>query len=151
MRLLRFATMAACLAMAGPALPAVADEAEIAEIKAAVVEINEAFSTGDAATIRRLAPPDHFSVTTQFLKPLTLAEQLDSLDEYERAPFDFTDMDVRLLGDDAALVTYENSYKEGGQYKGEPLAARVFVSQVWLKQDGAWLQLSYQETPIAPP
>jgi hypothetical protein len=133
-------------------LPAGADDtATIAELETAVIEINEAFSKRDAETIRRLATPDHFAVTTQFRKPLTLAEQLDTLGQYKREPFDFTDIEVRLLGDDAALVTYENSYRPGGYYRDEPLAARVFVSQVWLLQDGIWRQLSYQETPITMP
>ncbi len=149
---IRLAICAALLATLSPICPAGADDtATIAELETAVIEINEAFSKGDAETIRRLAPPDHFAVTTQFLKPLTLAEQLDTLDKYEREPFDFTDIEVRLLGDGAALVTYENSYRPGGHYKDEPLAARVFVSQIWLLQDGTWRQLSYQETPIAMP
>jgi len=149
---IRLAICAALLATLSPILPAGADDAAtIAELETAVIEINEAFSKRDGETVRRLATPDHFAVTTQFLRPLTLAEQLGTLGEYKRAPVDFTDIEVQLLADDTALVTYENSYRPSGNYKGEPLAARVFVSQIWLLQDGTWRQLSYQETPIAMP
>ncbi|MCP4303848.1 MAG: nuclear transport factor 2 family protein, partial [Hyphomicrobiales bacterium] len=47
---------------------------------------------------------------------------------------------------DVVQITYENSYE--GNYAGTPLSARVFVSQIWLKQDGTWKQQLYQETPI---
>ena len=49
-----------------------------------------------------------------------------------------------MLGPDAALVTTEQSYR--GTYKGNPLPGRVFVSEVWVRVDGKWLQKFYQET-----
>lgn len=149
---LRLATVAICFAMPCAIVPAGADEAEtIADIKAAMMEVGKAYSDHDVATIKRMTTSDHFAVARQFRKPLTVTEQIDTLSGYKREPFDFTDMAVRLLGDAAAFVTYENSYKEGDGNDGKPLPPRVFVSQVWLKQDGAWRQLSYQETPITPP
>lgn len=133
-------------------LPASADEAAtIEEVKARVHEVNKAYADRDAATIERLTTPDHIAVAQQFQKPLTIEEQLDTLGEYERKPSAFTDIEVTLLADDAAFVTYENSYADNGFYKGEPLPPRVYVSQVWELQDGAWLQSFYQETPIVLP
>lgn len=146
---IRFAIVAACFATLSPALPAIADEAATAaELKTAVLEVNKAYADGDAATIERMTTLDHIAVAPQFLKPLTISEQIDTLGEYKREPFDFTDIDVTVLADDAAFVTYENSYKEGGSFQGEPLSSRVYVSQIWLKQDGDWRQSFYQETPI---
>lgn len=120
-----------CLATLSPALPAIADDADtFVELKAAVLEVNKAYADRDAATIARMTTPDHIAVAPQFRKPLTVAEQIESLGDYKREPFDFTELDVTLLADDAAFVTYENSYKKSGFYRGEPLAPRVYVSQI---------------------
>jgi hypothetical protein len=54
---------------------------------------------------------------------------------------------VTVLGPYAAQITYENSFK--GTFDGKELPKRVFVSEIWLKQKGKWLQQFYQDTPIA--
>ena len=51
---------------------------------------------------------------------------------------------VSLLGPDAALVTGEQTYR--GTFQGNPLPQRVFLSEVWVRVDGQWLQKFYQET-----
>ena len=33
-------------------------------------------------------------------------------------------------------------------YKGKPVAARNYVSSVWVNRDGKWLEASYHETPL---
>jgi hypothetical protein len=149
---IRFAITVVCFAMAFPALPAIADEATtVAQLKEAVLEVNRAYAHRGAATVERMTTQDHIAVASQFRKPLTISEQVDTLGDYKREPFDFTDIDVTLLADNAAFVTYENSYKGDGFYRGDPLPPRVYVSQIWLKQDGAWRQSFYQETPIVSP
>jgi len=151
MRML-LAVMGACIATLSLAQPTAADDAAtVAVLKALVHEVNKAYADRDAATIERLTTPDHIAVAQQFQKPLTVQEQLDTLGEYKREPTEFTDIDVTLLADDAAFVTYENSYNDTGFYKGEPLPPRVYVSQVWEMHDGAWRQAFYQETPIVLP
>lgn len=143
---------AACFAILSSVLPAITEEAATAvELKKAVLEVNKAYADRDVATIERMTTPDHIAVAPQFGKPLTISAQIDTLGEYKREPFDFTDIDVTVIADGAAFVTYENSYKESDFYQGEPLAPRVYVSQIWLKQDGDWRQSFYQETPIDSP
>jgi len=51
-----------------------------------------------------------------------------------------------MLGADAALVTYEQSYR--GSFRGDPLPGRVFVGEVWVRSGETWLQKYYQETVI---
>lgn len=146
------AIVAACFAILSPVLPTIADEAAtVAELKTMVMEVNRAYADRDAATIERMTTPDHIAVAPQFRKSLTIREQLDTLGDYKREPFDFTHIDVTLLADDAAFITYENSYRESGHYQGKALSPRVYVSQIWLKQDGVWRQSFYQETPIVSP
>lgn len=119
------------------------------QIKALVVEINKAFAKRDVATIKRLARADHIAVAAYRGKPVGLEEQLKSQSELKRQPSDFSPINVTMLGDSAALVTFENSLK--GTWKGKPLPARVFVSEIWIHQDGKWRQRFYQETPIDSP
>jgi ketosteroid isomerase-like protein len=130
--------------------PTAADEAEtMAEVKAAVTEIEQAFIDQDVTTIERMFTPDHISIAERYSGAVHVPEQLETIDVLKRESFDLTPLDVRLLGADAALVTYQQSYS--GTYEGKALPPRVFVSQIWLKQDGAWRQLLYQETQIPPP
>ncbi len=39
--------------------------------------------------------------------------------------------------------------KTVGTYKGKPLPAKVYVTEIWVKRDGRWLQCLYQETPLS--
>jgi len=139
--------LAVCLL---PVWTATADEAEsIAEVKAAVAAIEQAFADQDLPTIERMFTSDHISIATRYGGPVLLPEQFATVDRLKRTTFDVTPYHVRMIGDDAAMVTYEQSYD--GTYDGEPLPPRVVVSQIWLMEEGAWKQLLYQETPIAPP
>ena len=146
----RLIILVAFAALVGFGTSGHADEtATMDKIKALVVEINEAFANQDVATIKRLARPDHIAIAAYRGKPARLEEQLKSLSELKRQPSDYSPINVTMLGDSAALVTFENSLK--GTWKGKPLPARVFVSEVWIHQDGNWRQRLYQETPIDPP
>jgi hypothetical protein len=78
-----------------------------------------------------------------------LPEQFETIAALKRKTFDVTPLDATLLGTDTALVTYEESYS--GTFEGEALPSRVFISQIWVKRDGAWRQRFFQETPIASP
>lgn len=141
------AALAVCLFHA---LPATADEAEsIAAVKAAVAKIEKAFAEQDTATIASMFTPDHISIATRYGGAVRLPDQLDTIPVLERTTSGVSPLKVTLFREDAALVNYEQTYS--GTYDGKALPSRVAVSQIWLKQDGDWRQLLYQETPIAPP
>ena len=125
------------------------DAATANEIRAAVQKIEKAFADQDVVTIERMYAPDHISIAARYGGALRMPEQLETIVRLKRTTFDVSLLDVKLLSTDAALVTYEESYS--GTYEGETLPPRVFISQIWLKQDGAWRQSFYQETPIAQP
>ena len=124
LRLTLLAALAVCLF---PVRAATADEAEsIAEVKAAVAAIEQAFADQDLPTIERMFTPDHISIATRYGGPVRLPEQFATVDALKRKTFDVTPYEVRLIGDDAAMVTYEQSYS--GTYDGGPLPPRVVVS-----------------------
>ena len=123
------------------------DAATIDEIRSAVFELDRAFTDHDTATIERMVTPDHVAVAARFNGEIALAEQTATVDAMQRTVSDYSPVDVRLLGDDAAFVTFEKSYT--GTFAGKALIPRVFVSEVWLRQEGTWRQWFYQETPVA--
>jgi len=53
---------------------------------------------------------------------------------------------VQQLGPNYAFVTYESTmqFPQGSptRYK------RVFIGELWTKQDGQWRMMRYQETPV---
>jgi hypothetical protein len=53
---------------------------------------------------------------------------------------------VSLLGDDAALRTFTADLK--GSFKGKPLPAKVFATEILVKREGKWIERFYQVTPM---
>lgn len=126
---------------------AVADDAAVIEkIKQAASVLDQAFTRQDAALIESMVTSDHLATTPYYGKSVDIAEQIETLDEFKARLFDVTNEKVDLLGDGAALIMFEKSYE--GTFKGAPLPKRVFVSSLWEKSDGKWLQRLYQETAI---
>lgn len=146
---IRYCAAAAVAAFLIQAPPATADDMTAAtEIKAAKTTLDDAFARRDAATIEKMVTADHVATTTYYGRPFTTADELATLAEFDARYFDFTDLEVTMLAPDSAMITFENSYD--GTFEGRPLPERVFVTEIWLKQDGQWLQRLYQETPIEP-
>jgi hypothetical protein len=140
---------AACAIVVVMSTAAMADDASIiAEVTAAKTTLDQAFQDRDAAKIESMVTADHLSVTSYYDVPFTTDDQLATLSEFQAHYFDFSEPTVTLFSEDAAMVTFENSYS--GTFQGRPLPQRVFVSEIWEKHDGKWLQGLYQETPIAP-
>ena len=55
---------------------------------------------------------------------------------------------VSLLGSDAAAITF--TAKNEGAFKGRPLPSPVFVTSLYVKRDGKWLERLYQTTVLKP-
>lgn len=142
MKVIRAGFVLAALVLA--AWPAVADD--VADIEAQRSALGAAYAAGNGEVVRALLTPDQRSVTFAYEGALTVDEQIAVLKDLDVEVYDALPPDVGLLGADAALVTYEQSYR--GTFKGNPLPGRVFVGEVWVKVDGRWLQKFYQETII---
>jgi hypothetical protein len=130
------------------AFPASADDGALADaLSDASARLDQAFVDHDTDTIASLTTADHIAVTLFYGAPYTMADQLAVLDrliitEVERSP-----TSTVALGSDAAMVTYENSYR--GRFGDTPLSEHVFVTEIWVRQDGIWRQRLFQETPVA--
>jgi ketosteroid isomerase-like protein len=126
-----------------------ADEASVHDdVKQAQVRLDQAFVQQDSAAIMALVTADQVAITPYLRRPVPIAGQIETLAAFKARLFDITPAEVDLIGEGAALLTYEKSYE--GTFEGRPLPARVFVSSLWEKEDGKWRQRLYQETAIDP-
>ena len=122
------------------------DEGAVKEIQQAMQGLNDAFAKGDAAAIRRLTTEEHVAITPYYGGPVVRADQLKNLSDLKVPDYKAGEIKVTLITPDAALVTFPLTQK--GTYKGKPVAAKNHVAAVWVNRDGAWLEVSYQETPV---
>ncbi len=117
------------------------------EVTAALERLNNAFTTHDASTITSLMLPNHLAITP-WAGRQTREEQVSTLGELRLEHYTPGPTTLTPIGDDGVLVTYTLGMK--GDFKGKPLASQSFVAAVWVKADGAWKELHYQETALAP-
>ena len=115
------------------------------EVKAAADALNAAFEKHDAKSIRVLMTPDHLAITPYAGKQ-RVKDQIRTLpvlkyDKYSAGP-----MSMNVVNDNCVLVTYAIELK--GTYQGKPLPSHSLVASLWVKNDGKWRELHYQETPV---
>ena len=128
---------------------ALAGDAETIEaINASSNALDKAFEQNDKAAIKALMTPDHISVTPYYDRPQTTDDQIASLPELKWDQRNVSNVKVSLLGDDAALRTFTADLK--GSFKGKPLPAKVFATEILVKCDGKWIERFYQVTTLKP-
>lgn len=128
-------------------LPVLANSDAKAEINAAINRLAQAFVSGDPADISALMTADHLAITPYYGRPYSVEEQVGTLDGFK---FELTEMGehhIELIDENTALVTAQS--KVSGSFKGKPIPEEIFVTQIWVKREGTWLQLLYQETDIS--
>ena len=126
---------------------ALAGDAETIEaINASSNALDKAFE--QKAAIKALMTPDHISVTPYYDGPQTTDDQIASLPELKWDQRIVSNVKVSLLGDDAALRIFTADLK--GSFKGKPLPAKVFATEILVKRDGKWIERFYQVTTLKP-
>jgi len=137
------------IVVASSLLPARAGDAEtIDAINQAAAALDQAFERQDKDAVTKLMTPDHVAVTPYYDGVQSVADQLGSLPELKYGQTVIGDVAVTLLGPDAAMRTF--AAKLTGSFQGKPIPADVFVSEVWVKRDGAWQEKFYQVTALQP-
>jgi hypothetical protein len=145
----KIAAIVSLILVAAGVAPARADEAETREsINKAATALDQAFARQDKAA-KQLMTPDHLAVTPYYRGPQNISDQSDSLRElkYEQTILG-EGVPVMLLGPDAAMRIFAAELKGG--FKGQKLPALVYVSEIWVKDDGAWREKFYQATTLRP-
>lgn len=117
----------------------------VKEVESALDALNAAFTAQDAAKIRALMTPDHLAITTYGGKQ-TVEEQLQNLAELKYDEYSAGPMSARVISENCVIINYALGTK--GTYQGKPLPARCLVTSVWVKNDGNWQEMNYQETAL---
>ena len=144
----RFAALLSLLVLIGlGALPANAAEVDAAAVNAAAKALDDAFASGDAASIKKLMTPDHVSVTPYYDGPQSTDDQIASLPELKWTETIDGTVEVSPLGPDAAMRNFISNLD--GTFQGKTLPAKVYVTEILVKRDGAWVERFYQVTTLA--
>ena len=146
----RIAAIFSLIILVASGLPlAHAGEAETVDaLNKAAAGLDQAFERQDVEAVKRLMTPDHVAVTPYYDGVQTVADQLASLPELKYEQTVVGEVAVTLLGTDAAMRTFTAKLK--GSFQGKPIPADVFVSEIWVKRDGAWQERFYQVTTLKP-
>lgn len=123
-----------------------AEPAVVAEVNKAAGALDAAFERQDAQAITQSMTADHVAVTPYYDAPLNVAEQLATLSDLKYAQTDLSEPEVTLLAPGVALRTFRA--RLDGTFKGRPIAPDVFVSQLLVKESGAWKERFYQVTAL---
>ena len=115
------------------------------ELLATVQLLDEAFVARDAKTIRKFAAPNHISIASRY-QFFNLDDQLKTLSKLKLSSNKSGPKKVIWISADVALVTYEA--KLVGTYAGKRIDSRVRVLTTWVRRDGKWIEISYQETAL---
>lgn len=108
-------------------------------------KLSNAFVTKDVETIRLLMSKDHVAILNNGHRK-TGEEELNSLADLNLTEYTMDHVKVAMPTKDMVIVTYQ-AHQEG-TWKGMPLPLDLMVSSVWANQNGKWLEVLYQETPV---
>jgi hypothetical protein len=144
-RLLALAAALAVLVLAAGPRAASAAGADPA-LLAAMDQLNKAFETEDRAAIERLVTPDHKAVGPIYPGAVDLARQFALFPEVHYSATLVSGPMVEMLSPDAALVNLELAID--GSFRGQALPKRSYVTAIWVRVGGRWLQKLYQETAV---
>jgi uncharacterized protein (TIGR02246 family) len=140
--------------LAAALLPAsVSPAAAQDDMETAIVEVERslwnAWKAGDFDAFRRSMAEN--AVNTG---PMGVMAGRDAMVDYMEAhpceveSFALSDFQVHPLTGDAAILTYRA--EQSAVCDGEALPGRVWVSSVYVNENGEWKAAAYHETPAAP-
>ncbi|GFZ96731.1 nuclear transport factor 2 family protein [Dyella caseinilytica] len=100
----------------------------------------------NAAAYRALHAPDFFTVDATGVvdRADSEASAMDSNVRFDQCKL--SGFDVHFVAEAAALVTYH--VKAAGLDHGKAFQLDSYVSSLWMKRDGKWLNVFYQATPV---
>ena len=108
-------------------------------------KLNDAFVMKDVETMRLLMSKDHVAILNRGQR-LTGEEQLNALADLNLTQYTMDHVKVAQPTKDMVIITYQANQK--GTWKGKTLPSHIMVSSVWANQNGKWLEVLYQETPV---
>jgi len=140
-------TAAACFIASAP-LARAGDAETIAAVNKASAALDAAFESRNAEAVKAMMTPDHEAVTPYYDGPKSVSAQIASISDLTYEQTIVGETRVQLLGPGAAIRTFKA--KLDGTFKGRPIAPRVFVTSIMVKDGDAWLERFYQVTAMEP-
>jgi imidazolonepropionase-like amidohydrolase len=115
-----------------------------AEILASELRTWELEKKKDKTGYAALMAPGYVAITDRGIMDTAL--NLREIDDLAVEDYSPTDVHVRKIGQEVALLTYNVGWK--GLYSGKPLAQNDYAAAIWIKRGNVWLDGLYQETPM---
>ena len=147
----RSVILGGAVALAGPAVPALAQSPDIAKLRDKLMELEKAswgyMRDKNYDGMKNFLADDGLLIFwdgTRFNKRQTLELMKDfSLQSLTIEPT----YAVRMLSPDVATLLYRVTYASAVK-GGKPETIKVLSSSVYARRDGKWRSVLYQETPI---
>jgi hypothetical protein len=71
-------------------------------------------------------------------------QNVAEIDSLIKESYELSDFQVHAISNDVVFLTYRAELK--GTYKGNRIDGTFFISSVWAKRQGKWLNVLYHET-----
>jgi hypothetical protein len=120
-----------------------------AAIATAAEALDRAFERQDKDAAAKLLTMEHLAVTPYYKGPQNVADQLRTLSELKYQQTILGEgVPIIMLCDEAAMRIYAAELR--GSFKDQKLPPLVYVSEIWVKREGAWRESFYQATAFRP-
>jgi uncharacterized protein (TIGR02246 family) len=118
---------------------------DVDEVERSVRSIQAAFDKKDREALLKLMTDDHESIMT-FDHTSNANELLKSLPDYNFSEYKISEQRIKFVTEEVAFASHHATIK--GTFKGKEVPSPVYVTTVWLKRGGKWVEAFYQETPL---
>jgi len=102
----------------------------------------EALKAKDATTYERLLAEDFVRVGADGVT--TKSGEKNDIDQLTMDTYKWEGLQVVHFTPDVTLLAYKATQKT--TYRGQPLPSPTWISSLWIKRNGTWLNFFYQET-----
>ena len=94
----------------------------------------EAIQRKDTAALERILAPE-YTYTASGQGRWTRQGWLETVAIYDIHRFEFVEIDVRVYGDAAVVLSH---YRQDGSVGGAPRSGEFLLTDVWVRRDGTW-------------
>jgi ketosteroid isomerase-like protein len=112
-------------------------------------KVNQAYISGDVATMKAMIADDAFAVDMNGPSPISEMFKMLATVKIQMTGMTLTNMKFIWADDNTVVLTYTWSGK--GTANAQPIPSPTYASTVWSKRTGKWIAVFHQETTAAPP
>jgi hypothetical protein len=117
------------------------------ELIAKEKEVWDAYKRKDTKTLGQLLAGEYYAIEDADGQIMSKAEAIESAAELDLKNYEMRNVAVFQINDGSAIVRYKVKI-EGAAHKHAFVPQWSMVSSVWVKREGKWQNLMYQETKI---